>query len=649
MNQSRRVCSAASRSFYRVLTSLSLCALLIVNGAPLAVWAAPAPPESRAHPRIFGSHALPSVVQARQGRTRALQASSTAADDAGCGIAASDATRFLEQATFGPSFATDSSDPNYSVSVAHVMNDVCFEGWLQEQFNAPVLYPDDPSSLSVGTNYTPPHLLQDDGSCPPGAICWEPANRNAAVCDNFCNRENYTAYQLQGQFFANALTGPDQLRQRVAWALSQILVASQVDINLASWMTPYLATFDRDAFGNYRQLLNDITLNTAMGQYLNMRGNVRTNVNENYAREILQLFSVGLNLLNSDGTLQGEFPMPTYSQDEIAAFARVFTGWNYDTRVSLGPGILNYRDPMVVLNENNHDRLAKTLLDYPGAVNRDLPGGENAAPELTEALDNIFNHPNVGPFIGKLLIQKLVTSNPSPGYVLNVTNAFNAGSYTGPGGTTFGSGSMGDMQAVIAAILLDSEARSDPAGNPDYGHLREPVLYITNTLRALGIVAPDSTYTTDFVLGDSFLPSAATHNLRMDQDVFRPPTVFSYYPPDNKVTGSSLLGPEFGIQSTSTSLARINFMRDVAFKQMPIDVNNRPKGTWVDTTPYEAEAAGDASALLDDLNNRLMHGRMTDAFRNVVSLAVGALTDAKVRVQEAIYLIASSSQYQVER
>jgi uncharacterized protein (DUF1800 family) len=646
MNQSLRVRSAASRSPVRALTSLSLCALLIVNGAPLAVRAAPAPPGSRAHPRVIGTRTLPTVVPAR---TRAVRASSAAADDSGCGISASDATRFLEQATFGPSFATDPGDPNYPVSVAHVMNDVCFEGWLQEQFNAPVIFPDDPGTPSVGTNYPPPQLLQPDGTCPVGAVCWEPATRNAAVCDTFCNRDNYTAYQLQAQFFSNALTGPDQLRQRVAWALSEILVASEVTINLASWMTPYIATFDRDAFGNYRQLLNDITLNPAMGQYLNMRGNVRTNVNENYAREILQLFSVGLNLLNPDGTLQGEFPMPTYGQEEVAAFARVFTGWNFDTRVSLGTGILNYRDPMIVSSENNHDRMGKTLLDYPNAVNRDLPGGESAATELNEALDNIFNHPNVGPFIAKLLIQKMVTSNPSPGYVQNVSTAFTAGSYTGPGGTTFGSGSQGDMQAVIAAILLDPEARNDPSGNPDYGHLREPVLFITNTLRALGIVAPDSTYTTDFVLGDSFLPSASTHNLRMNQDVFRPPTVFSYYPPDNKVTGSSLLGPEFNIQSTSTSLARINFMRDVAFKQMPIDVNNRPKGTWVDTTQYEAEADGDASALLDDLNARLMHGQMTDAFRNVVSLAVGALTGAKVRVQEAIYLIASSSQYQVER
>ena len=201
-------------------------------------------------------------------------------------------------------------------------------------------------------------------------------------------------------------------------------------------MTPYLQLFDHDAFGNFRQLLYDITVNPAMGEYLNMRGNVKTNVNENYAREILQLFSVGLNLLNSDGTVQVDADgnrIPTYGQDTITNFAKVFTGWNLDQQVA--PGILNYRDPMLVTSENNHDRTAKTLLDYPGAVSRGLPGGQDARTELNAALDNIFNHPNVGPFIGKLLIQKLVTSNPSPNYVQNVTNAFNAGSFTGPGGT----------------------------------------------------------------------------------------------------------------------------------------------------------------------------------------------------------------------
>jgi uncharacterized protein (DUF1800 family) len=576
--------------------------------------------------------------------------SSTAEQDAGCGIAATDAARFLEQATFGPSFATDPSDPFYAVSVAHVMNDVCFEGWLQEQLNTPVIYPDDPSVPSAGTNY---YLPWDPGACDDaaigGGVCWSPQQPLAACTNNgssTCNRDNYTAYVLQNQFFVNALAGPDQLRQRLAWALTQIDVVSEVDIGIrtASWMVPYLQLFDRDAFGNYRQLLYDLTVNPAMGEYLNMRGNSKNNVNENYAREILQLFSVGLNVLNDDGTEQLDdngIPIPTYDQTVVTALAHVFTGWNLDAQ--LGIGIPNYRDPMIV-NPNNHDTNEQTLL------NGTTVSGE-ATQELQDALDNIFNHANMGPFIGKQLIQKLVTSNPSPGYVQNVTNAFNSGSFTGPGGTPFGSGNRGDMQAVIAAILLDPEARTVPS-DPNYGHLREPVLFVTNTLRSVGsLIDVNGGPTTDFALGDQFLPSGANANIRMDQDVFRPPTVFSYFPPSNQMAGSALLAPEFAIQSTSTSLARINFIYDVAFHRMPTNATNSPYGTWIDTTPYEPESAGDATPLIDDLNLRLMHGSMSSSLYGIVQSAVQAIpeTDPTGRVREAIYLIASSSEYQVER
>jgi hypothetical protein len=271
--------------------------------------------------------------------------------------------------------------------------------------------------------------------------------------------------------------------------------------------------------------------------------------------------------------------------------------------------------------------------------------------ELPAALDNIFSHHNIGPFIGKQLIQKLVTSNPSAGYVTNVTNAFNTGTFTGPNGTTFGSGNRGDMQATIAAVLLDPEARTAPS-DVNYGHLREPVLFVTNTLRALGgIVDSIGAPTTDFVLGDEFLPNGAGNNVRMDQDVFRSPTVFSYYPPDNHLAGSTLLAPEFAIQSTSTSLAHINMMYDFAYHKMPLNARDRPLGTWIDTTPYEPESAGDATALIDDLNLRLMHGSMSQALYASVQNAVTAITESNptARVQEAIYLIASSSEYQVER
>jgi uncharacterized protein (DUF1800 family) len=599
---------------------------------------------------IPGAHGLPGVMAARLARVRALLTSSTALQGpASCGIQTSDAVRFLEQATFGPSFATGPSDPNYPVSVTHVLNDVCFEGWLQEQFNAPVVYPDDPSARSIGTNYPYP---RDPGACDDGGaaggVCWSPQNPTT-TCTNTgpstCNRDNYTAYALQNTFFFDALTGPDQLRQRVAWALTQIDVVSETDIGIrpASWMTPYLQLFDRDAFGNYRQLLYDLTVNPAMGEYLNMRGNTKNNVNENYAREILQLFSTGLNELNDDGTVQLDgngIPVPTYNQDVITNFARVFTGWNLDAQ--LAPGVPNYRDPMIVTS--GHDTNPKTLLGGQ-TVNDDTVS------ELNEALDNIFNYHNVGPFIGKQLIQKLVTSNPSPTYVGNVTQAFNSGSYTGPAGNTFGSGNRGDMQAVIAAILLDPEARTAPT-DPAYGHLREPVLFVTNTLRTLGgVVDANGNPTTDFVLGDQFLPSGANTNIRMDQDVFRPPTVFSYFPPDNRLPGSTLLAPEFAIQSTSTSLAHINLIYDVAYHKMPTNAKTSPLGTWIDTTSYEPEAAGDATPLIDDLNMRLMHGNMSQALYSTVQTAIQAIpeTDRTGRVREAMYLIASSSQYQVER
>jgi uncharacterized protein (DUF1800 family) len=610
----------------RGLTALGLSALLVVAGVPHAALAA---------------SAAPADLQDPQG---------------GCGIAPADAVRFLEQATFGPSFVTNPSDPNYPLSVAHLTQDTCYEGWVQEQFNTPVLWPDDASVPTFGTNYFNPN---DPGACDDGVgdgwLCWVPPNV-ATTCTNngtsTCARDNYQAYLLQRVFFQNALVEGDQLRQRVAWALTGIDVASQnATIVGASWMVPYLQLFDRNALGNYRQLLSDLTINPAMGEYLNMRGNTKNSVNENYARELLQLFTIGVNELNDDGTLQVDDagnPIPTYSQDVITNFARVFTGWNLAPQIA--PGVPNYRDPMIVANENNHDTKPKTLLN--GVV---LPGGAPAADELQAALDNIFNNHNVGPFIGKALIQKLVTSNPGPDYVQHVTAAFNTGNYTGPGGTAFGSGARGDMQAVVAAVLLDPEARTPPSDST-FGHLREPVLFITNTLRALGgIVDANGNPTTDYVLGDSFLPSGANANVRMDEDVFRPPTVFSYYSPSNQLAGSTLLAPEFGIQSTSTSLARINLIYDFAYHRMPTNVKNSPLGTWIDTTPYEREAAGDASALIDDLDMRLMHGNLStpigQALRGVVQTAVQAIpeTDLRGRVQEAIYLIASSSQYQVER
>jgi uncharacterized protein (DUF1800 family) len=529
-------------------------------------------------------------------------------------VDANDAVRFLQQATFGPSFGSK-RDPT---SVARV-REIGLEAWLDEQFRMPTLYSD-------GSNYADlPFVLVN----PP------------STCTGTCLRDNYSMYPLQLQFYRNALTGPDQLRQRVAFALSQIFVTSAQDaiLNKGSWMEPYLGILDRDAFGSFRALLNDITLNPAMGQYLNTLGNVRAAPNENYGREVLQLFSIGLNQLNIDGTLQRDShgaPIPTYDQPVVTNFARAFTGWNL--AAPLGTGILNYRDPMVP-NENLHDRNAKQLLQYPGAVNNGLlPANRTAEQDLEGALDNIFHHPNVGPFICNILIEHLVTSNPSPEYIARVASVFNDN----------GQGVRGDLQAVIRAILLDPEAR-DPLPSASFGHLMEPVLFITTTLRAFGVDHNSS----DFVLGESFLTPGQPAPLEMGQDLFRAPSVFNYYPPGYVLSGTTLKAPEFLLFSTSTAFARTNLLYLFAYHKMTTTAD-RPKGTWIDLSSLEPLARKNGRQLVRLLNQRLLHGAMSDSLEDRVSKAIQAMPDSQssdllARVQEAVYLVATSPEYQVRR
>jgi hypothetical protein len=312
---------------------------------------------------------------------------------------------------------------------------------------------------------------------------------------------------------------------------------------------------------------------------------------------------------------------------------------------------------MRVGSENNHDRLPKTLLDH-GGPGCSPPGGENAAPELDEALDCIMSSPYIAPYIGKNLIQHLVTSNPSPTYVSDVSTAFTTGSFTDPAsGVTFGSGTVGDMQAVIAAILLDAEARGDTTPSSYAGHLKEPVLFITNLLRAFNTTSAGNT--TDNVLGESFLPS----DVVMSEDVYRSPSVFNFFPPGNAIAGENscgisgsapCLGPEFGIQDTSTSLARVNLAYEIVFHQMPTNTN-RPMGTWIDENTLSTLGANDPQPLVDTLNSQMMHGSMTSDMNARIVSAVSAITNADPAVQalsrarEAVYLIASSSEYNVGR
>jgi hypothetical protein len=502
-----------------------------------------------------------------------------------------DIVRFLEQSTWGPT----------SDLVEHVRQ-VGFDAFLTEQFDAPMSsYPSLPAVLTT----------RDNATCPSGSTC---------------QRDNYTLYLLQNQFFRNGLYGQDQLRQRVAFALHQIIVVSGVDISLPFWYAPYLQILDRHAFGSYRDLLYDITLNPAMGNYLDVTGNTRTRPNENYAREVLQLFSLGTVRLNPDGTQQMDGagqPVPTYSQTDVSNFARVFTGWV--RAAAPGPGILNYTDSMVA-NEGQHDVTTKALLD--GVV---LPANRTTAKDTSDAIDNIANDPNIGPYISKALIQHLVTSNPSPAYVARVTAVFDNGG-----------GGRGDLRAVVRAILLDAEARGDAKADPSYGRLRHPAQLLLNLGRAFNARSRDLAAESDGVLNGQAVS--------MGMDLFRPPSVFSYFSPFNGVPGGGgLRGPEFGLLSTATALTRANVINTLVFSGVNAGTNS-PNGTALDFSALQA-LASNPTALVDSLNVLLLHGTMSSAMRGSIVGAVNAVTATNTlkRARTAVYLVATSSQYQVER
>jgi uncharacterized protein (DUF1800 family) len=523
-----------------------------------------------------------------------------------------DAVRFLEQSTWGPTDAL----------IAHVQDVGCI-GFLNEQF----------ATSSSGNVFLP---------------LWP--NNVPTTCDSTCFRDNYTMYPLQRRLFTNALYAPDQLRQRVAFALHKLLVVSGLDISMSSRLNPYLQILDRNAFGNFRQLLYEITLNPAMGQYLNMNTNTKTNPNENYAREILQLFTIGTDLLNADGTPQYDvsgIPYPTYDQSVVTNLAKVFTGWRLSPDLPYPPDPTNSIDDYVtpmVFSATRHDTSQKTILN--GQI---INAGQTGDQDLNQALDIIFNHSNLGPYLAKQLIHQLVTSNPSPAYVGRVAAIFNDN----------GSGVRGDMKSVISAILLDPEARGDLKTDPAYGHFKEPALLVANLLRAFdakGDGLPES---------DGYLNPQASS---MGQDVYRPPTVFSYFPADFEAPGSGLLGPEFGILSATTALKRANFVNTMVYSKITKSANattgNAPDGTTLDFTRMLPFAAGPAGPLIDELNRVMLHGSMStyansgpNNMWDSIYQAVTAIpcpipcsgTAALQRVQQAVYLVATSSQYQVQR
>ena len=352
----------------------------------------------------------------------------------------------------------------------------------------------------------------------------------------------------------------------------------------------------------------------------------------------MQVFTLGLNKLNQDGTLQLDASgnaVPTYTQADVQALALAFTGWTYGPNAPTSSQPHNspfWIGPMMAL-DSNHDITAKVFLGTTLAAGRtaaqDL-GGTSVNPN--GALDVIFNSASLPPFISKQLIQHLVSSNPSAAYVRRVADVFVSGNFAG-----FGSGQRGDMQAVIAAILLDPEARRGDVASTTVstdGHLREPILYIANILRAFGAAS------------DGAGPVIQATNL--SEPPLRSPSVFNFFPPDYVIPGTTLLGPEYNLQTTATALARINLAYSFVFVSTGIG-----SGTTVDFTPYATLAAAGANQLVASLNTLLLHGTLSSSSQASILAAVNAVptgtTQSMTQAKTAIYLIISSSQYQIEQ
>ncbi len=541
-----------------------------------------------------------------------------------------DRTRFLEQATFGPTAALEDR-----------IRRIGLRTWLAEQFETPY-----PSTAN-------PYPVFSLRATNPAADCNGLIDGGVPDPDPLCFANHYTMYPVQNWFYKEAFYGDAQLRHRVAWALAQLWVISGVEVQQSSHLTAYHKVLSRNAFGNWRTLMQEMTLNPGMGGYLNMRNSTRFAPNENYAREVLQLFNIGLFMLDNEGKViidqTTNQPIPTYDQNTVNNFTLTFTGWNLcevsgtqcPSRV---PGAPNFIDPMIITNPNNHELSAKTLLTYPGSTTTNIaacPGCTGTAittyanNSLNQALDNIYNHPNVAQFVSKFLIQQLVTGDPTPAYVGRIAAVFNA-NRTNPT----------QMKEVIKAILLDPEARGDAKTDPRYGKLREPVLFLTNLARHFDVRSADRSLLSDGVV--------STETSAMGQIAFMSPTVFNFYPPDYVVPGTAFKGPEFALFTTGTSVTRINFGNTIIFNRIDVNPNRRVTlGTSISLADLQTFAEADPSGnqLMDALNQKLMHGAMSAQMRSTIQNVVLTVPESNplLRVQRAVYLIVTSSQYQVQR
>jgi uncharacterized protein (DUF1800 family) len=483
------------------------------------------------------------------------------------------AARFLDQATWGPT----------PQAIAE-LEKVGIDRWLEAQFAAKMSdLPDQP-------------LLASNGN----------TNQNLAP--------------VTAAFYSNAVNGPDQLRQRVAFALSEIWVVSQTTVPNAYAFPPYWRIFRDNAFRNYRDIIRAVTLSPAMGTYLNMANNNKANptkgtaANENYARELMQLFTLGLVELNPDGStvMANGAPVPTYNQAEVTQMAKVLTGWTYPT----APGATaknnnpSYYYGQMYAVAAEHDTTAKAIFN-----NLTIPAGQTAEEDLDMLIDDLIAQPTMAPFISQQMIQHLVTSNPSPAYIARISQVFTSTS--------------GNMGQVVSAILTDPEARAgDTASGPvttTFGHLREPALFLASMLRGLGAtVGP-----TNGLNG---------YSQELGQNLFVAPSVFSYFSPQNPIEGG-LLGPEFAINSTQTAADRANIVSTALYGSLD-------STTTMNLAPFTA-LAGNVPNMVNYIGYLFCHSGMSTVLTQAAIAAAAPQTTALAKAQAALYVILTSSEYQV--
>jgi len=473
-------------------------------------------------------------------------------------------------------------------------------------------------------------------------------------------------------WFNNVVYGEDQLRQRVAFALSEIMVVSQVGalLNLPNATADFHDMLARNAFGNYRTLLEEVTLHPAMGVYLSMLGNQKavtgTNLrpDENYAREMMQLFSIGLVELNTDGSnrldASGQ-PIPTYNQEIIEGYARVFTGWKWacastvttctfaNTRPQLAPATgYNQVKPMQLFADQ-HETGTKRVLAYSGStlMNGTIPANQSGAQDLKDALDNVFNHPNVGPFISRQLIQKLVTSNPSPAYVQRVAEKFN----------NDGSGRRGNLEAVVRAILLDSEARGAATGTQAAyaGKLKEPLLRLTQLWRAYNARSASG----KIGAARNFAGGAAAV---FGQAQGSSPSVFNFFSPffapSGEIADAGRVAPEMQIATeyANTQIANFFWVQSLSRTQLATSLN--ADDMFINTTD-ELAIAADSEALVNRVAEKLLGGstQMSAALKSETKAQIertavpttNPTTALATRTADAIYLIVTSPEFALQR